>query len=59
MPSGMVRASFAYERSLRATLGSKSLFPSPGSPIEMEFTNTTRFPARANRRMRWFFECGW
>ena len=32
--------------------GTKSLFPSPGSPIEMEFTKTTRFPARANRRIR-------
>ena len=27
--------------------------------VEIEFTNTTRFPALANRRIRWFFECGW
>jgi hypothetical protein len=44
---------------LRATLGNKSLFIRPGSPIEIEFTKMTRFPARANRRIRWFFECGW
>jgi hypothetical protein len=44
---------------LRATRGSKSLFPSDASPIEIELTKMTRFPARANRFIKWFFECGW
>ena len=28
-------------------------------PIEIELTKITLLPARANRRIRWFLECGW
>src|SRR2546423_1071109 len=48
MPSGVVRASFAYERSLRARLGSKSLFLSPGSPIRIAVTKSTQLPSRSD-----------
>ena len=39
--------------------GSKSLFDNDAKPIEIEFTKMTLFPARANLRIKWFFECGW
>jgi hypothetical protein len=44
---------------LRAIRGSRSLFCKGGNPIEIEFTKITLFPARAKRRIKWFFECGW
>jgi hypothetical protein len=43
---------------LRFRRGSKSLFVSDASPIEIELTKMTLFPARANLFIKWFFECG-
>src|SRR5690349_469633 len=39
--------------------GRRSLWASPGRPIEIELTKITLLPARANWRIRWAFECGW
>src|SRR5688572_11547838 len=39
--------------------GSRSLWASPGKPIEIELTKITLFPACANLRIRWALECGW
>src|SRR6266478_4020050 len=58
-PSGVERARRAYERSFRAMRGSKSLFERFGRPIEIELTKSTRLPALAKRRIKWYFEWGW
>src|SRR5882762_11925421 len=58
-PSEVERAKRAYERSFRAMRGNKSLFERFGRPIEIEFTKSTRLPALAKRRIKWYFECGW
>src|SRR5712691_11630830 len=39
--------------------GTRSLLLTEARPIEIELTKMTLFPARAKRRIRWFFECGW